>query len=103
MGAAFFEKDAIQEFRTARLDLLNALNWMLKTKDVNERYAGAASFLKAFSLVLGGYYLLLAAETSQDLERIELAHFYLYHLLPGVYAATKSACRGSQSIYKVKF
>ena len=75
---------------------------MLKVDDINDRYAGATAFLRAFSLVLGGYYLLRCANISRDPDRVALAHFYIYHLLPEVHAEVKSACRGSQALYCVK-
>jgi acyl-CoA dehydrogenase len=96
------DRDAVKEFNIARNSLLDSLNWMLKVRNMNDRYAGATAFLRAFSTVLGAYYLLKVAQKSQDIERIELAHFYIYHILPEVYGDTKSACRGSQSLYSVK-
>ena len=35
--------------------------WMLEREDLNDRFAGAAPYLRAFALVLGGHYLLKAA------------------------------------------
>ena len=90
----------IKEFRCARLDLSKALKWMLDAENLNERYAGATPFLRAFGLMLGAHYLLKAASISQDPRRIELAQFYVEHILPESCAANKSACRGSGSIYR---
>ena len=35
-------------------------------------------------------------------ENIELAQFYLDHILPESHASIKSACRGSRSIYRAQ-
>ncbi len=92
--------DVIEEFRIARLNLFEALKWMLETKNLNERYAGATQFLRAFGIILGAHYLLKGATKSQKVEKIELAKFYIDHILPESLAAIKSACRGSESIYR---
>ena len=73
---------------------------MLDAKNLNERYAGATQFLKAFGLILGAHYLVKGAAKSQNVEKIELAKFYIEHILPESIAAIKSACRGSDSIYR---
>ena len=93
------KSDLIEEFKAARMCLSRAIAWMLNTKELNDKFAGATPFLKAFGLVLGAHYLLKAAIKSQKLEKIELAQFYIHHILPETYAATQSACRGSDQIY----
>ena len=94
--------EAVEEFQEARLNLLMAMRWMVNSNNLNERYAGATPFLKAFGLVLGAHYLLKGAIKSEDLQRVELAQFYIEHILPESQAAIKSACRGSHSIYQTK-
>ena len=94
--------NSIQEFRTARHDLFNAFNWMVKAENMNERYAGATQFLRAFGLVLGAHYLMKAMTGSQTSARIDLAQFYIDHILPESFASIKSACRGSGSIYRAQ-
>ena len=94
--------EIIQEFREARLNLFMAMNWMVNSDNINERYAGATPFLKAFGLILGAHYLLKGTIKSEDLQRIELAQFYIEHILPESHSAIKSACRGSQSIYRTQ-
>ncbi|MDG2474199.1 MAG: acyl-CoA dehydrogenase [Paracoccaceae bacterium] len=100
--AGTMKEGSIEEFHNARLHLLNGLNWMLNTQNINERYAGATQFLKAFGLILGAHYLLKVAAKSQNLEKLELAQFYIDHILPESFAALKSACRGTKSIYRTK-
>jgi hypothetical protein len=92
--------EVVKEFQEARLNLFMALNWMVNSNNLNERYAGATSFLRAFGLILGANYLLKGALKSQELQRIELAQFYIEHILPESHAAIKSACRGTSSIYR---
>ena len=92
--------EVVEEFQEARLNLFMALNWMVNSNNLNERYAGATSFLRAFGLILGANYLLKGALKSQEPQRIELAQFYIEHILPESHAAIKSACRGTSSIYR---
>jgi hypothetical protein len=94
--------DLVQEFRAARLNLSMAMHWMVDCNNLNERYSGATPFLKAFGLILGAHYLLKGAIKSEDSERIELAQFYIDHILPESQSAIKSACRGSRSIYRTQ-
>ena len=92
--------EVIKEFQEARLNLLMAMNWMVDSNNLNERYSGATPFLKAFGLILGAHYLLKGVQKTEDLQRVELAQFYIEHILPESHAAIKSACRGSNSIYR---
>jgi hypothetical protein len=75
---------------------------MVDSNSLNERYAGATPFLRAFGLILGAHYLLKGAIKSKDTQRIELAQFYIEHILPESASAIKSSCRGSQAIYAVQ-
>ncbi|MEO1550301.1 MAG: acyl-CoA dehydrogenase [Pseudomonadota bacterium] len=61
--------------------------------ELNDRFAGAASYLRAFGLTLGAHYLLKAAQVSDDANRRALAAFHIHHLLcevPGLVASTQS-------------
>ncbi|MFT5006322.1 MAG: acyl-CoA dehydrogenase, partial [Paracoccaceae bacterium] len=53
-------------------------NWMLEQSEMNNRFAGATPYLRAFALVLGGHYLLKAAlaEGAKG-PRTELARFFI--------------------------
>ncbi len=93
-------QEYLHEFSNATNMLSGALQWMLDARSVNERYSGATQFLKAFGLILGAHYLLKAASKSEEFEKVDLAQFYIAHILPESYAAIKSACRGSESIYR---
>ena len=70
---------------------------MLAQKDLNERFAGAMPFLKAWGLLLGAHYLALAAE--KDPEYVPLARFYVQNLLPQAVAYAQSARVGSADLY----
>jgi len=73
---------------------------MINCKDLNERFAGATSYLEAFALVLGGYYHLKGAlADDQSNKQVKLAKFYLSHVLPGVSQLCKTATVGSDAIY----
>jgi acyl-CoA dehydrogenase len=41
--------------------LIATTTWMLEARDMNDRFAGAVPYLRAFALILGGHYLLRAA------------------------------------------
>ena len=89
-----------QELKSAADTLTNATQWMINCKDLNERFAGATSYLEAFALVLGGYYHLKGAlADDQSNKQVKLAKFYLSHVLPGVSQLCKTATVGSDAIY----
>ena len=50
-----------QDLKSAADTLTYATQWMINCKNLNERFAGATSYLEAFALVLGGYYHLKGA------------------------------------------
>ena len=73
---------------------------MINCKDLNERFAGATTYLEAFALVLGGYYHLKGAlADDQSNKQVKLARFYLSHLLPRVSQLCQTATAGSEAIY----
>ena len=94
--------ECLQEFQDAIKKLSEALTWMLKAEVLNDRYAGASQFLKAFGLILGAHYLLKAAAKRKNSDKIELAQFYVDHLLPESIASINSACRGARSLYSAQ-
>lgn len=85
---------------TAETAMQATARWMLDQNDMNERFAGAVPFLRAFALVLGGHFLLKAAlaEGSEG-PRTELARFYIRQLLPHCDALVSVACEGAKSLY----
>ncbi len=55
--------------------------WLVSRDDLNDRFAGAVPYLKAFARVLGGH-AHLAAAMSGDGARLRLATFYIRRMLP---------------------
>ena len=60
--------------------LRETTEWLV-SQDMNDRFAGAVPYLRAFARVLGGYYHLVAA-LEGDEGRKRLATFYIKRLLP---------------------
>ncbi|MFQ5623143.1 MAG: acyl-CoA dehydrogenase [Paracoccaceae bacterium] len=104
-AAAFALLDEIAE--TARDDpalaaaeatLRDATRRFLDLPDQNDRHAGAAAYLRAFALTLGGHYLSKAARSGER-PREALARFYALHVLPEIPALCASACAGAAALY----
>jgi acyl-CoA dehydrogenase len=60
--------------------LRETTEWLV-TQDMNDRFAGAVPYLRAFARVLGGHYHLTAALLG-DGTRKRLATFYIKRILP---------------------
>jgi len=80
--------------------LREATDWMLKQSDLNDRFAGAQPFLRAWARVLGAYFHLRAslAEGGQG-QRTKLARFYIGRLLPEHIGLLYAARQGGEDIY----
>ena len=61
--------------------LRETTEWLLTRPDLNDRFAGAVPYLRAFARVLGGQ-AHLAAAVAGDAARLRLATFYIRRLLP---------------------
>jgi alkylation response protein AidB-like acyl-CoA dehydrogenase len=70
--------------------------WMA-TAELNDRFAGAAPYLRAFALTLGGHYLLKAAQAEPARE--PLAAFHIRQLLPQVAALCDAAQETAAPLY----
>jgi len=81
---------------TAADQLETATDWMLDAQ-INDRFAGAAPYLQAFALTLGGHYLLKAALA--DRARMPLAAFFIRQLMPQVTPLCAAACEGANPLY----
>jgi alkylation response protein AidB-like acyl-CoA dehydrogenase len=77
-----------------------ATEWMLAA-GMEDRFAGAAPFLRAFALVLGGHYLLKGALA--DAERMPLAAFHARCVLPAVGGLCDAACEGAETLHALDF
>jgi len=76
----------------------DATDWMLAEPDMAERGAGAAAYLQAFALVLGGVYHLRAA-LADDGDRAVLMQVFVARRLPQVAALLAAARAGAADLY----
>ena len=82
--------------------LRETTEWLVGQSDLNDRFAGAVPYLKAFARVLGGYYHLraAAAEPTQG-TRMALARFYILRLLPEHTGLLIHARAGAEDLYSL--
>lgn len=80
--------------------LRDATEWMLAEPDMSERGAGAAAYLRAFALVLGGMYHLRAA-LAGDADRAAMMRVFAARQLPQVAALLAEARAGAADLYAV--
>ncbi|OUS07165.1 acyl-CoA dehydrogenase [Rhodobacterales bacterium 52_120_T64] len=76
---------------------LNATTHWLVDASMNDRFAGAVPFLRAFALTLGGHYLLKAAMA--DASRLPLARFHIRQTMQQVDALCSAAREGASVLY----
>ncbi|WP_428513461.1 acyl-CoA dehydrogenase [Roseovarius sp.] len=79
--------------------LREATEWMVAQTEMNNRFAGAVPFLRAFARVLGGHAHLLAAMHDTDGTRTRLARFYITRILPEAQAHIAHATAGADDLY----
>ena len=80
--------------------LREAMEWMASQGDLNQRFAGAAPFLRAFARVLGGHFHLKAALTEGgNGARTRLARFYITRTLPEHAGLLAHATSGADDLY----
>jgi alkylation response protein AidB-like acyl-CoA dehydrogenase len=79
--------------------LREATDWLTGQSDLNERFAGAVPYLRAFARVLGGHYHLRAAIADQGGPRERLARFYIRSLLPEHTGLLVQAQAGARDLY----
>jgi hypothetical protein len=77
--------------------LRETTEWLVGQSDMDNRFAGAVSFLKGFARVLGGY-LHLKAALQGDAGRLKLTTFYVNSLLPEHVALLAQARSGSETL-----
>jgi len=76
---------------------LRAATAALVAQEMNDRFAGAVPYLRAFARVLGAHYHLIAA--AADPAREPLARFYIKRLLPEHGALLAQAREGAAGLY----
>lgn len=80
--------------------LIATTSWMLEQQNLNNRFAGAVPYLRAFALVLGGHYLLRAAlAEGGNGPRTELARYFIRQHLIHYDALSAQAREGQTSLY----
>ena len=82
---------------TAKKAVGEATDWMLAADTLNDRFAGAVPYLRAWGLRLGGHYLLKAAEA--DPAHLPLATFHISQLMPQIPALLAAATAGADQLY----
>jgi acyl-CoA dehydrogenase len=86
----------------ACLSLREGTEWMLAHGEMNDRFAGAASYLLAFARVLGAYaHLKAAVATGGDGLRVRLARVYINRLLPLHSGLLAQAQAGADALYEL--
>ena len=82
--------------------LRETTEWLVGQSDLNDRFAGAVPYLKAFARVLGGYYHLRAAAAEPTSgTRMALARFYILRLLPEHTGLLIHARAGAEDLYSL--
>lgn len=79
--------------------LREATEWLTAQEDLNDRFAGAVPYLRAFARVLGGHYHLAAALADPQGARAVLARFYIARLLPEHVGLLVQAQCGAAGLY----
>lgn len=82
--------------------LREATEWLVGQSDLNERFAGAVPYLRAFARVLGAHFHLKSAMAEGGKgPRSELARFYINRLLPEHAALLIHAKAGAEGLYAI--
>ena len=91
--------DLAEHVWTAAETLREATEWLVR-QEVQDRFAGAVPYLRAFARVLGGHFHLKAAMAEAEAgPRTALARIYLTRLLPQFAAALDEAKQGAAGLY----
>lgn len=79
--------------------LREATEWLVAQGDMNDRFAGAVPYLRAFARVLGGHYHLVAAAADPGGPRERLARFYITRMLPEHAGLLVHAQAGAEGLF----
>ncbi|MFC6687391.1 acyl-CoA dehydrogenase [Jhaorihella thermophila] len=80
-------------------NLREVTEWLVEQTDMNERFAGALPYLRAFARVLGGFAHLGAALADPGGPREKLARFYIHRMLPEHASLLEQARAGAGDLY----
>ncbi len=89
--------DLAEEVWQAAESLRETTEWLL-AQELNERFAGATAYLRAFARVLGAHYHLKAALT-EDGARRALARVFIFRILPEHDGLLAQARAGAECLY----
>ncbi len=92
-------KDLAEAVWQATETLREGTEWLVAQADMDDRFAGAVPFLRAFARVLGAHFHLKAAMTEPGSPRETLARFYIDRMLPEHAALLTHAQSGSAGLY----
>jgi len=82
--------------------LREGTEWMLEQSNLNDRFAGAVPFLRAFARILGGYFHLRASlAEGRNGPKTKLARFYIMSLLPEHQGLLAQARQGAAALYEL--
>ena len=102
MADSLGRSEMAKNLQRADARVSEALRWMLDRRDMDDRFAGATSFMRAFAILLGGKFHLLASLGERRLgPRTALAEFYLGRVLPEVYGHCDAAMEGAAKLRRV--
>ncbi|MGJ8544241.1 MAG: acyl-CoA dehydrogenase [Sulfitobacter sp.] len=79
--------------------LRETTEWLVAQDDLQQRFAGAVPYLRAFARVLGGHLHLKAALADKGGAREKLARFYMQRLLPEHAGLLTQAQAGAEALY----
>jgi acyl-CoA dehydrogenase len=82
--------------------LREATEWLVAQDDMNDRFAGAVPYLRAFARVLGGHFHLAAALADTGGAREKLARFYITRMLPEHAGLLAQAQSGAADLYALE-
>jgi len=92
--------DLAARLDTAEQGLRATTDWMLEQTDMNERFAGAVAYLRAFAMVLGGHYLLKGAMAAGGVgPRQALAGAFIRRQMIASKALCGAARDGQEALY----
>ncbi|QIE57490.1 acyl-CoA dehydrogenase [Pikeienuella piscinae] len=80
----------------AHAEVARATDWMLNAPEINDRFAGAAPYLRAWALLLGGWHFLKAAE---DPGHAPLAAFHIRQAMAEIPGLLVAATEGAAPLY----
>ena len=82
--------------------LREATDWLTSEGDLNQRFAGAVPYLRAFARILGGHLHLTAALADSTAgKREKLARFYIKRLMPEYIGLLSHAQSGADDLYAI--